>query len=281
MSYILEALKKLERKRQQEEKRPTLNLADATMPEARPRAPWLTLVVVGLILNAMVLVWWIVFRGPYQPPRSAPMLPQQALVKPVPTAVLPPVTSLAQDADRRKTAPERPPTPAGSKGPEDRKASVAPPEKLPVSDPVKTAMPAEKRPSSPATPKRPVDQPPPGPPPARVPATEPVKTPPPPDKKASTDQAKAPPQKASKTAVLPSNRVFNLNELPADVRSALPPLKISAHVYSPEPPSRLVQVNEQLLQEGQVSVEGMQVEEILPKGIVFRFQGYRFRMGIQ
>ena len=90
-----------------------------------------------------------------------------------------------------------------------------------------------------------------------------------------------PPQKASKTAVLPSNRVFNLNDLPAEVHSALPPLKISAHVYSPEPPSRLVRFNEQLLQEGQVSIEGMQVEEILPKGVIFRFQGYRFRMGIQ
>ena len=282
MSYILEALKKLERKRQQEEKRPTLTLADATMPEARPRTRWLTLVAVGLVLNAMVLVWWIVFRGPYQPPRSAPMLPQRALVKPIPMAVLPPLTSLAQDADRRKTAYDRTPTPAGSKGPEDRKVSVASPEKLPLSDPVKTATPAEKRPSFPAAPKIPTDQPPPGPSPARVPATEPVKTPPPPERKASTsDQAKAPPQKASKTAMLPSDRVFNLNDLPADVRSALPPLKISAHVYSPEPHSRLVQVNDQLLQEGQVAIEGIQVEEILPKGIVFRFQGYRFRMGIQ
>ena len=115
-----------------------------------------------------------------------------------------------------------------------------------------------------------------------MPATEPVKTPPPPDKKASTsDQAKVPPQKASKTAVLQSDRVFNLNDLPADVRSALPPLKISAHVYSPEPHSRLVQVNDQLLQEGQDSIQGMQVEEILPNGLVFRFKGYRFRMGIQ
>jgi general secretion pathway protein B len=282
MSYILEALKKLERKRQQEEKRPTLTLADAAMPKARPRALWLTLVAVGLILNAMVLVWWIIFRGPYQPPRSAPKLPQRALVKPVPAAVLPPVTSPAQDADRRKTAPERTPTPTGTKGPEDRKTSGAPPEKLPVSVPVKTAIPAEKRPAFPATPKSPVNPPSPGPIQARVPATEPVKTPPPPDKKASTsDQGKVPLQKPSKTAVPPSDRVFNLNDLPADVRSALPPLKISAHVYSLEPQSRLVQVNGQLLQEGQVSTEGLKVEEIYPKGIVFRFQGYRFRMGIQ
>ncbi len=282
MSYILEALKKLERKRQQEETRPTLTLPDATKLEARPRARWLTLVAVGLILNAVVLVWWIVFRGPYQPPRSAPAFPQRALVKPVPPTVPSPVTSTTQDADRPKMSWERTPTPAGSKGLEDRKAPAAPPDKLPVSDPAKTPMPAEKRPPFPATPRSPADQPPPGPPPKRVPATEPVKTPPPPDKKASTsDQAKVPAQKASKTALLQSDRVFNLNDLPTDVRSALPPLKISAHVYSPEPQSRLVRVNDQLLQEGQVSIEGMQVEEILPKGIVFRFQGTRFRMGIQ
>ncbi len=267
MSYIPEALKKLERKRQQGEKRPTLTLADATLPKARPRAHWPTLVAVGLILNVMVLLWWIVFRGPYRPPRPAPLLPQRALVKQGPTAAPPPVTSLVQDADRQKKSSERTPTPAGSKGPEDRKTSIAPPEKLPVSDPVKTAIPAEKRPSFPATPKSPVDLPSPGPPQARVPATEPEKTPPPPDKKASTsDQAKVPPRKASKTAALPSDRVFNLNDLPADIRSALPPLKISAHVYSPEPQNRLVQVNEQLLHEGQVSTEGLQGGGNISKG---------------
>ena len=243
---------------------------------------WPYLLAAALILNIGVLLWWIVFQGPYQPPHSAAILPQRTSVKTVPTAVPPPVTSPAQDADRRKTAWERTPTPAVSKGPEDRKAPAAPLQKLPVSDPVKNALPVEKRPSFPATPKSPVDQPPPGPPRERVPATEPVNTPPPPDKKPSAfDQAKVPPQKASKTALPRSDRIFNLNDLPADVRSALPPLKISAHVYSPEPASRLVQVNDQLLQEGQDSIQGMQVEEILPKGIVFRFQGYRFRMGIQ
>ena len=139
MSYILEALKKLERKRQQEEVRPALMLADVPKPEARSRAFWLTLVAAGLVLNAMILVWWIVFRGPYHPPRSAPAAPQRTLLKPVPPAVPSPVTSTTQAADRPKTVGERTPTPAGSKGPEDRKAPAAPPEKLPVSAPVKTA----------------------------------------------------------------------------------------------------------------------------------------------
>jgi general secretion pathway protein B len=281
MSYILEALKKLERKRQQEEVRPALMLADVPKPEARSRAFWLTLVAAGLVLNAMILVWWIVFRGPYHPPRSAPAAPQRTLLKPVPPAVPSPVTSTTQAAHRPKTAGERTPTPAESKRLEDRKAPAAPPEKLPASDPAKTPMPAEKRTPFPATSKSPADQPLPGPLQVRVPATEPVKTPPPPDKRASaSDQAKVPPPKASKTAV-PSDRVFNLDDLPADVRSALPPIKISAHVYSPEPHSRLVQVNEQVLQEGQTSTQGLQVEEILSKGIVFRFKGTRFRMGIQ
>jgi general secretion pathway protein B len=282
MSYILKALKKLERKRQQEETRPTPTLTDATKLEARPRPPWLTLVAVGLILNALVLVWWILFWGPYQPPRSAPATPQRGLVKQVPATVPSSVTSTTQAADRPKTAWERTPTPAGSKPPEDRKASAAPPVKLPVSDPAKTTMPAEKRPPFPAAPKSPADQPPLGPPQARVPATEPLKTPPPPDKKVSTsDQAKVPPQKAPKTALLKSDRVFNLNDLSADIKGALPSLKVSAHVYSPNPAARLVRVNEMLLQEGQDLPEGLKVEEILPNGVIFRFQGTRFRIGIQ
>lgn len=282
MSYILEALKKIERRRQLEVS-PTSLSGLGTPETAAPQRPlWPYLLAVALILNIGVLLWWIVFRGPYQPPRSAAILPQRTSVKTVPTAVPPPVTSPAQDADRRKTAWERTPTPAGSKGPEDRKAPAAPPQKLPVSDPVKNALPVEKRPSFPATPKSPVDQPPPGPPRERVPATEPVNTPPPPDKKASTsDQPKVPPQKSSKTAVLRSDRVFNLNDLPADVRSALPSLKVSAHVYSPDPAARLVRVNEMLLQEGQDLPEGLKVEEILPNGVIFRFQGTRFRIGIQ
>jgi general secretion pathway protein B len=278
MSYILDALKKLERKRPQEETRPTLTLGEATKPAARPRVPWLTLVAVGLILNAMVLIWWIVFRGPYHPPRSAPPPPRRALVKPAPSAVPSPVTSIARDADRRMTDREQTLTPVGPKGLEDRKASAAPPEKLPVSDPVKTARPADKRPSLLTAPKSPAEQPRPGPPQERLPATVPVITPPPEKKSSAPDRAKEPPPPAAKKEAPRNDRVFNLNELPADVRSALPPLKVSAHVYSPEPQSRLVRVNEQLLQEGQDSTEGLKVVEIMPKGIVFRFQGYRFRM---
>ena len=225
MSYILEALKKIERRRQLEVS-PTSLSGLGTPETAAPKRPlWPYLLAAALILNTGVLFWWIVFRGPYQPPRSAAILPQRTSVKTVPMVAQP---SPAAKTARPAPAEKRPQPPADPKVPEDRKAPV------------------------PAT--------------ARPTVNEPVK---------------AAPSPQAKKGVSRSDQVFNLNELPAEIKGALPSLKVSAHVYSPDPAARLVRVNEMLLQEGQDLPEGLKVEEILPNGVIFRFQGTRFRIGIQ
>ncbi len=58
MSYILEALKKLEQKRRREEG--TLSLSDnqgATVPRRQPL--WIYLLVLALVLNAGLFLWWL------------------------------------------------------------------------------------------------------------------------------------------------------------------------------------------------------------------------------
>jgi general secretion pathway protein B len=75
-------------------------------------------------------------------------------------------------------------------------------------------------------------------------------------------------------------RILKLNELPRAVRNGLPEFRISGHAYSPEPQTRVARVNEKILQEGQELTPGLKLEEIIPSGLIFSYQGYRFRVTI-
>jgi general secretion pathway protein B len=63
MSYILEALKKIEQKRTQEEALKPLSFYDAPGEEARKRPLWPIVLIAALVLNAGLLIWWIGFKG--------------------------------------------------------------------------------------------------------------------------------------------------------------------------------------------------------------------------
>jgi general secretion pathway protein B len=76
------------------------------------------------------------------------------------------------------------------------------------------------------------------------------------------------------------DRVYSLSDLPAEVRSGLPEFKISGHAYSPEAQTRVVRINEKILQEGQELSPGLKVEEIVPNGVVLSHKTYRFRVEI-
>ncbi|MFO0754792.1 MAG: general secretion pathway protein GspB [Thermodesulfovibrionales bacterium] len=124
MSYILDALKKAEQKRQQETA-PTLLTVPYTAA-ARPKGrPWRTyLLAAALLLNAAFLLWWL---RPWQQPqhsRKAPaaLSPQAPAQQPVP---LPPAPTVhgARDSsavpeheqreqDTLRERPVSPPAPA-------------------------------------------------------------------------------------------------------------------------------------------------------------------------
>ena len=75
-------------------------------------------------------------------------------------------------------------------------------------------------------------------------------------------------------------RVLALRELPPAVKQTLPEFRVSGHAYGPEPSSRVVRINEQILQEGQSLAPGLRVEEITPNGVILDRQGFRFQIGI-
>jgi general secretion pathway protein B len=64
-------------------------------------------------------------------------------------------------------------------------------------------------------------------------------------------------------------------ELPFSVRKDLPALKLSMHVYAPEPAQRFIILNDSRMVEGNAQ-DDLALREILPDGAVFEFKGQRF-----
>jgi general secretion pathway protein B len=59
MSYILEALKKLEQKREQEEPPRLFIFSRGPRPERKRRLSWPYLLAAALLLNALAMIWWV------------------------------------------------------------------------------------------------------------------------------------------------------------------------------------------------------------------------------
>jgi hypothetical protein len=59
MSHILEALKKLEQKREQEEPPKLFIFSHAPRPERKERLLWPYVLVGVLLLNAVAMIWWV------------------------------------------------------------------------------------------------------------------------------------------------------------------------------------------------------------------------------
>jgi general secretion pathway protein B len=165
-------------------------------------------------------------------------------------------TPAAKDTQpiRAITKPETNQAPAPT-APRSLPKPVAPP------PPVQTAA----TPSAAAAPAPRKDTPPPLPTPAPAPAT----TPPAP---APAVAAAAPPPAPAPAP--PANDVPSLDDLPPEVRGALPQLPISMQVYSPDPKRRFVIIDGTRVVEGE-SLRGVTVQEIRPNGLVIDFQGRR------
>ena len=77
-------------------------------------------------------------------------------------------------------------------------------------------------------------------------------------------------------AATTSTQVPNLAELPEDVRRSLPALTVSGAMYSDQPASRMLLINNRVFHEGDQPVAGLVLEEIRLKSAVFRYRGTRY-----
>ncbi len=74
------------------------------------------------------------------------------------------------------------------------------------------------------------------------------------------------------------NKVLEMSQLPEEIKKALPKITIKGHIYSNRPSSRIVNINGIITREGDTVTSGLKVEEITMTGIIFYYEGFRFRM---
>lgn len=239
MSYILDALQKSEQARQRG-RVPDLNTlaADARpSPESLPRSPSTATIVALVVASGLAALGWWRPWTTSTPPTAGPT---EAAIAAIPS----------------------PQTSAAPVTPEDgtRVAIEAP------------ALPAPHQPSPPEAPR------------ASPPAPAPAQTQTP-LKKAERLAAH---DRVRETSVAPAvsaqvrdrpqtRRILALQELPPAVRAALPRLDVSGYAYAGDSGRRMVVINDRLVHEGDEAAAGVKLLSAAQDGVVFEFQGHRFR----
>lgn len=74
--------------------------------------------------------------------------------------------------------------------------------------------------------------------------------------------------------------VPHLRDMPALVQQGIPDMEFAGHVYSSNPEQRSVIINGRSMAEGETVVDGLRVEQITEKGVVFDYQNQLFQMPI-
>lgn len=67
-------------------------------------------------------------------------------------------------------------------------------------------------------------------------------------------------------------------ELPVDMRAAIPDITLDAHFWSPEPERRFVMVAMNRYRAGDRMSNGLRVNAVLPEGVELEWRGTRFRI---
>ncbi len=245
MSYILEALRKSEQERARGREQDLLRFPVATPPESRTLRPGVVLGLSALLLAGGVAIgWWKPWERAAAPAQeAAPPAPPKAAEAPLPLATAPAAAPTRAEALKEL----QPLLPGASTAPAASPSAAPPkPEPPPAAAPAAMApvLPEVKPPPSPA---------------AKVEDKKPAAKPPPPKE--------LPP---------PPNRVLALAELPPVVREALPPIAVRGFVHSEDARSRMVVINDRMLQEGDEVAADLRLERIDPDGIVLNYKGYRF-----
>ncbi len=240
MSYILDALKKSESERYQDQAQNSDGFAQPLwLPKKKRSSPWPWIIGVALLLNG-VLVSWLIWRMPVSEPGAA--------VKDAPTAEInlarAPARQAPSEQALQETAPESP-VPKSAPAP----APVVPEPAAPVQPaPVQTI------------PEQPTPEP-----------AAPIKAAPVP---AAPAQAASEPVTAA-----PPDDIPLISDLPADFQRQIPALRFSSHIYSSSPEARRIMINNRYLREGQ-SVQGLRVVEVTPEGVILALRGRVFEIPV-
>jgi general secretion pathway protein B len=254
MSYILDALKKAEQIREQEESSGAVSFSSQSAVSAKKRALWRYVFTGAVILNVVFFAMWmwmwmagrpVEVKVPapetnrFHAPPAVEMSPQISSKVPVNEVVV------RRPADKSLSRPRAEANPMTKKetavrettAREARGPAFAPKEEQSLLD----------------------------------------------DSSKKTIAAEVPPPKETQRerpqAV--AGKLYGIGELPSDIRHNLPEFRISGHAYSTDARTRVVRINEKILQEGQDLSAGLRLEEIIPDGVILAYQGFRFRVNLK
>ncbi|WP_303722446.1 general secretion pathway protein GspB [Malonomonas rubra] len=244
MSFILDALRKSDKKRQ-DGNVPNLVTSHHVPADSGARRPlWGWLLLPVLMLNAVILLWLF---GPWSQPDQSVQLqvaPANSVEKKSPEE---PVTSLAIKASSPAMVRELLPKP------------------IHESPQLVTAAVTEPQPRAEAVAE----------------AVKQIDSAPLQEQLAPTDAEIVGETQGSRdlsSLVEQAPRLYNLSDLPPAVRRDIPEMHISLHAYFDDAQQRLVSINNKLLREGGLLDGKYFVEEITLDGVIFSYAGYRFQV---
>lgn len=88
----------------------------------------------------------------------------------------------------------------------------------------------------------------------------------------------APPPVAAAPAPASDETVAGMRDLPEPIQRQIPPVAIGGYIYSKNPADRLLLIDKVLRHEGEELAPGLVLEKLQPKGAIFSFKGYRYRV---
>jgi general secretion pathway protein B len=273
VSFILDALKKSDHKRQRGTVPDLLTVHDPMPQQPKKRSLLSYLFLVALLLNAIILAVWL---HPWQ--SEKPNIIAQSTVRQqhesaavesgqgisevnLPVSVQSPDIVKAISPEVKVTEEESLPKPDITVAtPAEKPVNV-----VPQNQPVQAEVGAQKKVLGEPSPT--VDVP------GAIeisPTTQ--------EQVPVINHSPAESQPPANIEVASEQRVFNLHELPLSIQQDLPDLTISGHIYSNKPTLRIVNINGQILREGESVAANLKLEEITSTGIILSYQGFRFRM---
>ena len=256
MSLILEALKKSEAERRLGRAPDLLTPAAMPVPERRPWL-WLWGVVFGLAAALIVvLVLWArsaldapTARPPAPASASAPAAPPPDTTMSAPPPAPAPVSRTPANAIANAPLPQDPDFAST-----ERESVPVPAHAIPLPPPTPPA-PRQNTPSPPAQAQPVVTRP--------LPASLPA---------AASVPVTVPEPEPAQTL----EPLQHLATLPASLREGLPPLRLSMHVYDPDPAARFVLIDGKRYRQGDAIAPGILVDAIRPDGVAIAHGQQRF-----
>ncbi len=245
MSFILDALKKLEQQRQQNAMPDLLTVHAPDPVKPAKSSIWLYLTISALFLNAVLLTVWL---RPWDSEKQG-VAKEPAVIKQVreDAGIHPPVSTPLIKAEEPSIPLQKPEATVKKPSHVSGKTTAKPVSELALNTSKKETSAVKEAPDAGSK---------------SSPETPPVR-----EKHQETTYNA---QTAS------GERVQGLDGLPLSIQQEMPDISISGHIYSDSPSARMVNINGNIRREGDMLASDMKLIEITDSGVILSYKDFRF-----